>query len=462
MEITINFMNCRGFCAILILFGTLSLSTLQDQNDPRLNELKQLIKNLSNDDPQVRESSQISIVKLITQEASAKKDTKKLLAELKATINQGKDQEVKSRLEAVIKLLRQGNWKKMAPSPLEGRAVHTAIVSGDKLIIWGGLGRNQEAYNNGALYDMGKDTWGKMKDSLLEGRWGHTAVVSGDKLVIWGGQRPDFKTFNDGAIYDIGKDAWTKIKAGPLDSRTSHTAVVLANKMIIWGGDAGFGSKDGTRDLNDGAIYDISKDSWVKIKKSPLSGRYHHTAVLIDDKLIIWGGINILLKTYNDGAIYDVEKDSWKKLKAGPLESRVSHGAAAAENKMIIWGGGGIDSQAAFNDGAIYDMKKDTWTKVKDSPINGRESYAAAASGDKLVIWGGYSGGGTGGRDYNDGGIYNMTKDRWTKLDSSPLGPRSGNTAVICGEKLIIWGGNDLGKTFNDGAIYELPIVWDE
>jgi N-acetylneuraminic acid mutarotase len=62
--------------------------------------------------------------------------------------------------------------------------------------------------------------------------------------------------------------------------------------MIVWGGS----SKDGSCNtvyLNDGAVYDPEENSWQPIVSnfSP-AVRTQHVAKWIDNKMLIWGGIN--------------------------------------------------------------------------------------------------------------------------------------------------------------------------
>ena len=73
--------------------------------------------------------------------------------------------------------------------------------------------------------------------------------------------------------------------------------------------------------------------------------------------------------------------------------------------------------------------------------------------GEKVIIWG--------GSGKSDGAIYDLRKGSWHDLKDSPIVGRDKHIAVVIGKKLIIWGGYGDVRTYNDGAIYELPVIWE-
>jgi hypothetical protein len=71
-------------------------------------------------------------------------------------------------------------------------------------------------------------------------RSGHTAVWTGNEMIVWGGHGDfDLLTyyFNTGARYDPSTNSWTatSIVNAP-EGRYHHTAVWTGNEMIVWGG----------------------------------------------------------------------------------------------------------------------------------------------------------------------------------------------------------------------------------
>ena len=90
-----------------------------------------------------------------------------------------------------------------SPTP---RAEHTAIWTGDEMIIWGGKGdRSQEQLPDydviGGRYDPATNSWiPTSPTSAPEPRKWHTAVWTGQEMIIWGGLS-DLGTLSTGARY---------------------------------------------------------------------------------------------------------------------------------------------------------------------------------------------------------------------------------------------------------------------
>ena len=87
-----------------------------------------------------------------------------------------------------------------APS---GRYGHTTIWSGNEMIVWGGYffdGNNNYA-NTGGRYSPGTNSWVATNTiNAPNGRYHHTAIWSGNEMIIWGGTN-DTTNFNSGGKY---------------------------------------------------------------------------------------------------------------------------------------------------------------------------------------------------------------------------------------------------------------------
>jgi hypothetical protein len=86
------------------------------------------------------------------------------------------------------------------------RAGHTAVWLKDVslAVIWGGFATYDSSFNSGAVLHPQTNLWLDTTPVVLAGRCLHTAVSTGERMVIWGGQSsmtssPSF--FNDGAIF---------------------------------------------------------------------------------------------------------------------------------------------------------------------------------------------------------------------------------------------------------------------
>lgn len=335
-------------------------------------------------------------------------------------------------------------WRLDAKTPLTNRYSHTAVWTGDKMIIWGGgldkSGGTTVTWSDGAIYDPAANTWTPLPAAPVVRRMNHTAVWTGTEMIIWGGQTNNSTALlNDGARYSPASNAWTVLAASPLGARVIHTAVWTGTDMIVWGG-------HNSGALNDGAAYDPVADAWTSISTSGApSSRGGHTAVWTGNDMIVWGGGNNVA----DGARYNLSSNAWTALPAVPagFAGRVGHTAVWTGSAMVIWGG--QTASTALNTGASYNPTSNAWTLVSTggAPV-ARTQHTAVWTGDKMIIWGGAGG-------LNDGGQYDVASDTWrpTSLVAVPAG-RQGHSAVWTGKDMTIFGGMGAGTAFNDTYTY--------
>jgi N-acetylneuraminic acid mutarotase len=130
----------------------------------------------------------------------------------------------------------------------QGRLYHTAVWTGSEMIVWGGT---PDAFDlvlrSGGIYNPGTDSWTSTNTHQApDGRLGHTAVWTGDEMIVWGGNSLSYphgyRSFNTGGRYNPGTDRWiaTSTDNAP-EARDSHTAVWTGSEMIVWGGAGDFG-----------------------------------------------------------------------------------------------------------------------------------------------------------------------------------------------------------------------------
>ena len=73
----------------------------------------------------------------------------------------------------------------------DGRTTHTAVWNGAEMIVWGGHGDFDSLgyyFNTGGRYDPGTDSWTATSTANApDGRYRHTAVWTGNEMIVWGG-----------------------------------------------------------------------------------------------------------------------------------------------------------------------------------------------------------------------------------------------------------------------------------
>src|SRR5436190_20526197 len=110
--------------------------------------------------------------------------------------------------------------------------------------------------NTGGVYDPSTDSWLPTSQTIAPvARWHHTAVWTGQRMVVWGGLDDDANTLASGAVYDPVADTWSPTSLiGSPSRRFGHSAIWTGARVIIFGGgSSGPGGGDRT---NTGGRYD--------------------------------------------------------------------------------------------------------------------------------------------------------------------------------------------------------------
>jgi hypothetical protein len=270
------------------------------------------------------------------------------------------------------------------------RCYHSAVWTGAEMIVWGGECIHCGDYlNTGGKYAPVPDTWTATSTaSAPSGRRYHSAVWTGNEMIIWGGYYPDGTNYylNTGGHYVPSSDSWTSTSLVSAPSaRYKHTAVWTGNEMIIWGG---YGSSPYYK--QDGGRYNPSIDTWRETSTGidcPL-GREEHTAIWTGSEMIVWGGYTASSPhIVNTGGRYNPLNDEWRgtSTDADCPAARKLHSSVWTGSKMIIWGGYRAD-------GGKYDPVSDSWSAT--SMINvprSRWNHTSVWTGNAMIVWGGFS-----------------------------------------------------------------------
>ncbi|MBF0443427.1 MAG: hypothetical protein HQK54_16085 [Oligoflexales bacterium] len=264
---------------------------------------------------------------------------------------------------------------------------HSAVWTGSEFIYWGGIVNNSEKPSEeGERYNLKKKKWVMISDEdAPSARSGHSAIWSGDRMILWGGMG-ESSYLSDGAAYSPKKDEWEPI--GNIDfefaPRAYHVSLFTGREMLIWGG------ADENNYFNSGARYDLEKNLWrpMNLEGAP-SPRVGSTAIWTGSKMIIWGGKDKDGNYLADGAIYDPKIDKWEDISLmNAPTGREAHSAIWDGKNMIIWGGHG--STGSFRTGGVYNIEKNSWKRlITDKKLMGRAMHSAVWTGLEMLVWGG-------------------------------------------------------------------------
>ena len=123
------------------------------------------------------------------------------------------------------------------------RKEHTAVWTGSEMVIWGGSGGCcWTVLQDGARYNPITNRWTTITtDGAPQARMSHTAVWTGQELVIWGGLgEGGVYVLQSGASYSPIADRWlTFTESGAPNKRVNHSVIWTGREMIVWGGSAG-------------------------------------------------------------------------------------------------------------------------------------------------------------------------------------------------------------------------------
>ncbi|KAL6137278.1 hypothetical protein ACLB2K_062570 [Fragaria x ananassa] len=247
--------------------------------------------------------------------------------------------------------------------------------------------------------------------------------------------------------------------------RASHSLNFVSDCLVLFGGGC-----EGGRHLDDTWVAYMGNDfqrllKWQRINSGSPSGRFGHTCSVIDDCLVLFGGINDNGSRQNDTWVGQVACHetlgitlSWRLLVVGDIAppQRGAHAACCIEGrKMVIHGGIGLFG-VRLSDTWVLELSENfrtgTWCEIVTQPS------PAARSGHTLTCLGGTRTVLFGGRGLG----YDVLHDLWLldicegqpqwlqvlyELQNIPGGvslPRVGHSAtLILGGCLLICGGED-------------------
>jgi N-acetylneuraminic acid mutarotase len=335
------------------------------------------------------------------------------------------------------------------------RGGHGAAWTGDEMIVWGGATPTPSA--TGARFHVGTNTWTAMSNAgAPPAAAGYTITWDGSELIVWGAG-------DNGRAYDPGTNAWTPLPT--LDaptSRTGHTATWTGTHLVIWGG------RTDTEDGRKYARYDPVGETWVLSPATHLPvGTREHTAVWTGNVLLVWGGWETS-SLAPLGARYDPALDTWSALETiGSPAPRSRHTAVWTGDDMVVWGGS--NTAAVLGTGGRYDPASDTWATLPTAAApSARQLHTAVWTGQKMVVWGGQSlvqcTPFCSATYFSTGASWSPATNQWeaTPATNAPAA-RSEHAAVWTGSRMLVWGGTGESGLLQSGAAFDpaaAPAAW--
>lgn len=172
------------------------------------------------------------------------------------------------------------------------RADHSAVIKDTYMYVFGGIATSWTTSCSNDLFELNLTTlqWRKMPafGAVPQHRQQHSCVAYKDSLFVFGG-RNNSMMFNDICEYNLHLGRWHQILVSGPSPRIGHTACVLGDRMVIYGG------QDKPFSLcGDLWAWDFVLKKWYKgnIGGNVPPARVFHSAVVHDSSMIIFGGLN--------------------------------------------------------------------------------------------------------------------------------------------------------------------------
>jgi len=234
------------------------------------------------------------------------------------------------------------------------RDKHTAIWTGTDMIVWGGnRGPQYDESNEGNIYNLENDTWTTISNiNAPSARVDHSAIWTGEEMIIWGGRG----RLNTGGKYNPSTNSWLPVNIiNAPEGRTSHTAIWTGEEMIIWGGIGAINPF-----TNSGGKYNPVSDVWndINMTNAP-NGTSNHSAFFTGSEMVVWGGTSQGPGGAPNGGRYNVELDTWISTNTLNAPQRLGseyYRAVWTGEDMIVWGN---------RRGGKYNLASDTWVSSR-------------------------------------------------------------------------------------------------
>ena len=250
--------------------------------------------------------------------------------------------------------------------------------------------------------------------------------------------------------------------------RSKQTLVSWDDGLYIFGGD------NGKRMLNDFLVYHIGEGSWARVvfTGAPPAPRYHHSAVVFNNSMFIFGGytgdINSNSNLHNKNDLFEYKFKSsqwleWKEVITGPLPpARSAHGAIVYDNKLWIFAG--YDGHARLNDLWMIDLidAHPHWVQIEQTGDHPPTccNFPTAVVDDSMFVFSGQSGAKITNHLYE----FKFLEKRWIRIPTehllrgAPAPPqrRYGHTMVAHHRQLYVFGGAVEGTLQSELHCYDV------
>jgi hypothetical protein len=200
----------------------------------------------------------------------------------------------------------------------------------------------------------------------------------------------------DGRMEGTLETSWTEFWCLPLISNSS--AVTYNGKIYIFGGLIRSNFYADNAPTNRMWVFDTNDGSITEVGIQPITARYHHAACVYDNKMWIFGGYNS--SALSDLWSYDLITGDWIQRGVGsscPARHRCGRNLVVVNGKILVYGG--ID-ETGTTLGSIwqYDPLTDLWSGLDNGSVfpSNRRDHSSWGYNNKFYMAFGTNSGGSG------------------------------------------------------------------
>jgi hypothetical protein len=277
---------------------------------------------------------------------------------------------------------------------------------------------------------------------MIEPRSGHTAtLLPGGKVLIAGGMRRNQDFYKSAELYDpaMGKFQPT----GEMSQRrVGHIAVLLASgKVLVAGGWVGMEGTDSAE------LYDPATGRFTPIAKMTTPRGRPSATLLANGDVLIAGGERRDNESLPSAEIFHASTLTFQPTSA-MHHARISHSATLLKDGHVLIAGGYADSVVASAE--LYDPKSGTFTETGSLGVGRCKHTAGILPDGRVLIAGGSDSRGWNG-NLNSAEIYDPHAGKFTA--ASPMNDsrfKLPDEAVQLGSgRLLVAGGSKQAEVFD-------------
>jgi hypothetical protein len=227
--------------------------------------------------------------------------------------------------------------------------------------------------------------WVALPAAPLDARSNYAIAVADQRLLVWGGRQyvtdAVDREFTDGAVLDLTSDTWSPVPAAPLEWSFQLRAVAMGDDVMVISGTTA-------------AVYSPASNSWTALPP--------HGASFVSGA--VWTGTQLILAPA--GPAYSLPDGEWQPIAAPPTSVAVE---SEGEWQAAVWTGEEmvvIDQRAA-----AYDPDTDTWRELPAHSLANDYGYGAAWDGRRVVVV----------EQFGRSAAYDPSSDAWIELNRVPV-----------------------------------------